>query len=316
MAAQRRIGVIGLGIMGRRMLERITRHDRFTPVALWDPSEAACAAAARIAPDARVAGGAEGVIEAADAVYLACPPSPRRAYALAAAEAGRAVFLEKPLGVELAASRDLVARLAASGVPAAVNFVQATGAALARIREDEGAGAAGADMVVTYSAWPRAWQKEADWLRFAAEGGATREVLSHFLFFAARVAGPLRLVWSRPEYPADPALCETHLAALLETAAGAPVSVLLSIGGAQPDRQELTIKGAARSWRVSEFYNLSVSDGGPFAPVAPPEGDPRAISLGGQLDALDRAMAGLPHDLATPEEALHVQELVEAMLAR
>ena len=35
----------------------------------------------------------------ADIVYLACPPVPRKAYALAAAGQGKAVFLEKPLGI-------------------------------------------------------------------------------------------------------------------------------------------------------------------------------------------------------------------------
>jgi parallel beta-helix repeat protein len=38
------------------------------------------------------------------------------------------------------------------------------------------------------------WQVEADWLRFAAEGGYTREVISHFLFLSQRVLGPLELV--------------------------------------------------------------------------------------------------------------------------
>lgn len=311
------VGLIGLGIMGRRMLEHMILHPQFAPTIAWDPSPDACDHAKSVMPDLQVMGGPEAVIAGSDVVYLACPPVPRKAYALAAADAGKTVFLEKPLGIDGAESRALVEHLERAAVPAAVNFTQAGGAALATVTGDTEMGTPeGIDIVVTYPRWPRDWQVEADWLRFADEGGFTREVISHFLFFSARVLGPLRLVWSRPTYPSDPSLCETNIAARLENAEGAPVSVFGSVGGAQPDRQELTIKGSSRSYRVAEFHLLSVSDGGPFTAASPPPADPRAVSLKAQLDELHKAIVGDAHKLATPREALHVQELIEAMLVR
>ena len=317
MTASHRVTIIGLGIMGRRMLEHMQLHDRFEVVALWDPSEDACTTAVQLAPGATVAGSAEEAIDAGDVVYLACPPVPRKAYALFAAAAGKALFLEKPLGVDVNESRDLAERLDASGVATAVNFTQAGGAALSTIVGDPNMqAAAGVDIVVTYPRWPRDWQVDADWLRFAEEGGYTREVISHFLFFSSRVLGPLRLIWSQPTYPADPSLCETHIAARLENADGVPVSVFGSVGGEQPDRQEMTIKGTQRSYRVEEFHLLSISEGKSFEAVYPPPTDPRAVSLKAQLDELDKAIRRDAHKLATVREALHVQELIEAMLAR
>jgi predicted dehydrogenase len=310
--------IIGLGIMGRRMLEHMLRHPGYAPAAIWDPNPEACREAQAMAPGARIASSAEDAIAGVDLVYLACPPGPRKAYALAAAAAGKAVFLEKPLGVDIAQSEDLVAGLAAHGVPAAVNFTQAAGAALTDVAEAARNGALGevmgADIVVTYPAWPRAWQKAADWLRFRDEGGMTREVISHFLFFSERILGPLSVVWAHPSYPADATLCETHMLARLETADGRPVTVMASVGGAQPDRQELTVKGAAASRRITDFYVDAVSDGGPFTQIAAPPDDPRATSLKAQLDDLLLCMAGRPNRLATPAEALRVQKLVEAML--
>lgn len=317
MTTQHKVGIIGLGIMGQRMLEHMVRHDRFDPVALWDPSAVACAQAGQIAPGARIAASAEEVIAASDLVYLACPPIPRKAYALAAAGAGKGVFLEKPLGIDVTESRDLAEQLDAAGVPATVNFTQAGGQALATVTGDAAMGdPAGIDIIVTYPRWPRGWQVEADWLRFAAEGGFTREVISHFLFFSGRVLGQLKLVWSRADYPPDPALCETHIAARLENADGVPVSIFASVGGEQPDRQEMTIKGTKRSYRVAEFHLLSVSEGDAFDEVYPPPADPRAVSLKAQLDEMDKAMTGAPHRLATVREALDVQILIEAMLER
>jgi hypothetical protein len=43
--------------------------------------------------------------------------------------------------------------------------------------------------------------------------------------------------------------------------------------------------------------------------------DPRRSALQRQLTEVGRWLAGQPHKLATAEEALAVQELVEAMLA-
>jgi predicted dehydrogenase len=311
--------IIGLGIMGRRMLEHMLKHPAYEPAFLWDPNPANMALARDLAPGAVLASSAEAAIAGSDLIYLACPPVPRRDYALMAAAQGKALFLEKPLGVDIAASADLVARIAASGVPAAVNFTQAAGAALTDVAADAHAGGMGAlagiDIVVTYNAWPRAWQVGADWLRYRDEGGMTREVISHFLFFSERVLGPLSLVWARPSYPADPKLCETHLLARLETAEGVPVSVLASVGGAQPDRQEVTVKGASRSHRIADFYAVSTSDGGAFQRMTPEGIDPRATSLKAQLDDLEAMIAGRPHRLATLDEALRVQRLIEAMLA-
>lgn len=311
--------VIGLGIMGRRMLENMAPHPGYTPVTLWDPDDAACAAAAQITPEARVTETVEEAIAAADLVYLACPPAPRKAYALAAAAAGKAVFLEKPLGVDVAESEALVAGLQEARVPAAVNFTQAAGAALTNVSHAAKAGEMGdllgIDIVVTYAHWPRAWQTAADWLRFRAEGGMTREVLSHFLFFSERILGPLSVQWAHPSYPSDPTLCETHLLARLETADGTPVSIFASTGGSQPDRQEVTVKGSRASRRITDFHVDAVSTGGPFTEVAERPNDPRAVGLKAQLDDLLLCLAGRQHRLATLEEALRVQKLVETMLA-
>ena len=246
--------IIGLGIMGQRMLEQMILHPEFAVDTIWDPDSAACQSAQKLAPDALIASNAEAAFSNVDLLYLACPPAPRKAYALAASAQGKAVFLEKPLGVDVAESRILVRELTAAGVPSAVNFTQAAGRALTDVSAGSKVGALGdligVDIIVTYPHWPRAWQQTADWLRFRDEGGMTREVISHFIFLSERILGPLELVWAQPEYPAQGDLCETHVAARLENGAGLPVTIMGSVGGVQPDRQEITIKGSKTSRRI------------------------------------------------------------------
>ena len=319
-----RMAVIGLGIMGRRMLDNLLVHPSFEVSGVWDPSAHAVAQTRALWPQLPVADSARAAMQGADAVYLACPPGPRRAYALAAAQSGLGVFMEKPLGTDNAASRDLVERLRACRLPGVVNFTQATSRGFEELRRAIDAGEAGEllgiDIVVQYPAWPRAWQVEADWLRLRDEGGYTREVISHFVFLAGRFLGPLALRMAAPRYPSGPgasALCELDLLARLETADGRPVTILATTGGRQPDRQEVTVRGTRLNHQFREFYQLWRSDGGPWTEALDwsTGEDPRRSALQRQLTHADRWLRGQPHALATAEEALAVQELVEGMLA-
>lgn len=312
------VAVIGLGIMGRRMLEALSSHDKFYASHIWDPNADAVAKARQIAPDAVVPDMAELAIESAEVTYLACPPDPRRLYVMMAADCAKPIFLEKPLGINLAASRAMVTHLEKAQVPAAVNFVQATGEPLAvvqaALQSGEMGELIGIDIEVSYAQWPRIWQQEADWLRFKAEGGMTREVISHFVFFAERLLGPTMLKWSHPAYPNE-YLCETNLAAHLSNSEHLPLNVFANVGGAQPDKQRVFIKGSKKSFKVEQFSELWVSEGDAFKQIIRPSENARIDGLHVQLDHFDKCMRGEPHQLATIQEALSVQEKIEGMLA-
>jgi predicted dehydrogenase len=314
-----KIAIIGLGIMGRRMLENALQHPAFEVCGAWDPSPTSVAKTREMAPGVHIAAHAQAAMAGADVVYLACPPGPRKTYALQAAAAGQGVFMEKPLGTDNAQSRDLVAQLRQARFPGVVNFTQAASRGFEELNRAIAAGETGEllgiDIVVQYPAWPRAWQKDADWLRLRDEGGYTREVISHFLFLAGRFLGPLNLQHASPRYPQDPTLCELDMLARLITADGRPVTVMATTGGQQPDRQEVTVRGSRMNHQFREFYQLWRSDGGPWVEAVDwRTEDPRSSALQRQLSEVDLWLRGKPHKLATAEEALVVQELVEAML--
>ena len=314
------MAIIGLGIMGRRMLENALQHPAFEISGVWDPSASSVASTLAVMPHAPVAASAQAAMAGADVVYLACPPGPRKTYALQAAAAGQGVFMEKPLGTDNAQSRDLLAQLRQARLPGVVNFTQAASRGFEELHRAIDAGETGdilgIDIVVNYPAWPRAWQKDADWLRLRHEGGYTREVISHFLFLAGRFMGPLTLQQAWPRYPQDPTLCELDMLARLTTADGRPVTVMATTGGQQPDRQEVTVRGSRMNHQFREFYQLWRSDGGPWKEALDwSTEDPRTSALQRQLSEVDAWLKGQAHKLATAEEALAVQELVEAMLA-
>ena len=315
-----KVAIIGLGIMGRRMLQHMRIHEKFEPNYLWDPDKNACEKAIEVDTESKIMDSPEEAINAADLVYLACPPKVREAYAIDAAQKGKALFLEKPLGIDVAHSKNFIERLKNFNVPLAVNFTQAAGLALNELLHAKSNGELGemigVDIIVTYPKWPREWQKEADWLRFKAEGGMTREVISHFLFFSERVLGQLELKWAKVVYPKDDLLCETDVLARLETQDGKCVNILASVGGVQPDRQEMTIRGTKTSRRVSEFYKDFESNGGEFLSLRNEPKDPRAVSLKAQLDHLFLNYKRMPNQLASLDEAYRVQTLIEAILKK
>ena len=314
------VAIIGLGIMGTRMMKHMRLHKKFSPDYLWDPSPIACENAIKLDCKSKIMKSANEAIEKADLVYLACPPTVREIYAIKTVEMGKALFLEKPFGINIQESRNFIKKLQNYDVPMAVNFTQAAGVALADLLVSKNSGEMGdmlgVDIIVTYSSWPREWQKEADWLRFKKEGGMTREVISHFIFFTERVLGPLKLIWANTSYPIDQELCETSVFAKLENEDGLPVNIFASVGGKQPDRQEFIVKGSQKSRKVSEFYKDSVSTGDNFIPLREEPKDPRAVSLKAQLDNLVLNIKNKPNSLATIYEAFRVQKLVEEILSK
>ncbi len=122
------------------------------------------------------------------------------------------------------------------------------------------------------------------------------------------------LKWTQPTYPNE-YLCETNLAAHLSNKDQLPLNVFANVGGAQPDKQRVFIKGSKKSFKVEQFSQLWVSEGDEFKQIVDPSDNARIDSLHVQLDHFDKCMRGEPHQLATIQEALSVQEKIEGMLA-
>ena len=293
---------------------------RFSAVSAWDPDAGARDHTHHLYPQIRIADSAEDAISGQDSevVYIACPPVWHKEYAVAAMEAGKAVYCEKPLGIDLAQSRDLVERARDAGIVNIVNFSLASAAAVTEMEKLLRAGAlgdlAGVDVRVHFSQWPREWQMDAaDWLSYREQGGFTREVLSHWVYLTERLFGRAELVSAAARYPGDK-LSETHVIAELQ-AGPLPVSIAGSVGGAGPDLVEYTVWGSRQSCRIVDWNRLFTSDGGQWQAQLSHIDDPRQLGYQLQLDNAAAAIAGGDHSMPDFADALSVQTLIENMLA-
>lgn len=321
MTAPHKVVIIGLGVIGQRMLTNMPNQGRLEIIGGWDLDPQACAAAKDKFPWLTIADSAAALIDnpETDVVYIGVPPLAHREYALAAIAAGKAVFCEKPLGVDVAESRELTGRMEASGLKQAVNFVfgAARGAAMLKAAVDAGEAGdvAGVDIRLHFANWPRGWQENAAWLGLREQGGFVREVLSHYLFLTEKLFGASELVSASIAYPAAPeGASESHVLAQLDCG-GTPVTFAGTVGGIGPDLVEYSVWGSKKSYRLVDWYRLLSSDGGDWRDeIAGVDSLPLdAYML--QLNNLAAMLDGKPHTLPDFRAALSVQERIEEILA-
>lgn len=315
------VAIVGLGIMGLRMVERIAAHPGFHVASLHDPDPAAVARARAAVPNAPAFDTAEAAMDApgVGCVYVASPPASHVRHGLAALDRGKPLFCEKPLAADLAAGGALAERAARPGARAAVNFSLAASPAFRALEEEIRHGAVGAptalNLVVRFAAWPRPWQKAAaSWLDGRAEGGFVREVVSHFLFAALRVGGPLAVGYAHVDHPWGGA-SERRVAARL-TAGALPFAIDGAVDGPDDDRNLFTVEGTAGAVRIRDWALADRrGDGGWETLALGSVEEVRWRAAQGQLDELHAMVEGRPNRLATIAEAFAVQAAAEAILA-
>lgn len=321
------IGVVGLGVMGHRMLERLQSHPRLRATMVWDANPDSCARALQLHPDLRTADTVEHLIATPGlhGLYIATPPAAHMRLSALGFDAGLAVLCEKPLTVDFEAARRLVRRIGDDKLRAAVNFSLASSHGLACLQHNFGAGSPRpmgtlreVRIDLAFSAWPRPWQMAAGpWLSERAEGGFSREVLSHFIFVLQRVLGPAAVWSSKPTYPPDGHGAETALEAQLRVD-DVPVRVTGRVDAtvAVADRNRMVWSAQWGVLSLRDWYGVTGQRKGGAEEAL---GEPDVLRARSDADQLDHWVAmieGRDNLLPGFDEALAVQQTIESMLGR
>lgn len=316
------IGMIGLGVMGTRMMAQIADHPELAVTVAWDPSADAVGKAHEAYPSIKITDSAEAVVRdsGVTCVYIVSPPATHLEYAHLAFDHAKAVLCEKPLALDAAAARATVERVERDGLAAAINFPFSSSpmlkAAKAELEAEALGPLEGLEIVLAYDQWPERWQVAARWLGLRAEGGFVREVVTHMAFLTRRLLGPLEVQAARIDYPGDGIGAETGIEARL-SAGGLPVTVHGRVDPAATETMHWTLTGRDGALRVHDWYSLSRRESeGDWEAVDLGPGSPRARAYRAQLDSLSEMLAGRPHPIATFREGLEVQLCVEELIRR
>ena len=314
-----RVGVIGLGSIGLRMLAAFEDHPDFVGILAWDPSPGAVEAARAAFPNLRIAESAGEVTATLglDLIYVACPPDHHATYALAARSAGKAVLCEKPLGIDMAGSEALVSAMA-TGPAHSVNFLLAASRPASTLNNLVADGELGCIHHVEVRMHLRNWSENryltAPWLANSRTGGFLREVGSHYIYFARHMLGDLTLHSAHVEGRDD--ISAEHFAHILLYAGDIPVTMIGSTLNGKPDANLCIVHGDRATYCIRDFHWLDVASASGWLPAYPaPEMPERETHLR-QLDNVKRLLEGDEKAVASFSDALAVQGLVEAMLAR
>lgn len=118
-----RVGFLGAGFIAEYHVAGLRAAEADVDIAaVWDPVGSRAGGFAQ-RHGAAVADGEAALIDAVDAVYVCTPTAEHPRLVRRVADAGRAVFCEKPLGVGLAEARDVVAAVNDTGVINQVGLV-------------------------------------------------------------------------------------------------------------------------------------------------------------------------------------------------
>src|SRR6266446_5307641 len=133
-----------------------------------------------------------------DAVYIATPPSSHKEYTLMTAAAGKPVYVEKPMALNFAECKDMIAACAHSGVPLFVAYYRRALPRFLKIKELLDSGAIGNLRFVNITFYQPMAPEDLDsgkqsWRVDPAVGGGGRfvDLASHMLDFLDYALGPI-----------------------------------------------------------------------------------------------------------------------------
>lgn len=146
---------------------------------------------------------AQALIDAQDvnAIYVATPPSSHNAYTLMAARAGKPIYVEKPMAMNLGECQDMIAACDTAGVPLFVAYYRRALPRFLKIKELVDGGAIGDVRFVSVTLYQPVQPQQLDannlpWrvLPDIAGGGIFVDLAAHQLDFLDYLLGPIASV--------------------------------------------------------------------------------------------------------------------------
>lgn len=225
-----RIGLVGLGFGSRLMLPFLGADPRARVVAAADPRHAA-----RTAFEEDVGGttyeGAEALLAASDVdiVYIATPTHLHVEHALAAAENGKHILIEKPLAPTVRDAQRIEAAVRDAGVHLVCGHTHAFDGAVTAMRDLVASGELGRlRSILTWNSNDYLVRPRAAWdLRTELGGGVVFNQAPHQIEIVRTISGmPLRSVRGRVDRGDARRPTEGGYTAYLELADGTPVTAI------------------------------------------------------------------------------------------
>ncbi|SOB91951.1 predicted dehydrogenase [Ureibacillus xyleni] len=221
------IGIIGIGIVGERLLQAFKDHPRTEVVGIFDANEK------RLVEVGENYGieifyDSIQLIESrkVDCIYLAVPPKFHYSLAKEIIKRGKHIICEKPLANSLLEAEEMLALAEQENIMHAMNFPTVYRPSFLTLQNHVKKGFLGEltriEVQCYFPEWPRSWQNN-NWIKSREQGGFIREVFPHYIEMIQRLFGDIENVCSYIEYPSNEDQCEKSTVAIATLIDGTPI---------------------------------------------------------------------------------------------
>lgn len=309
-----KVGVIGLGAIGERLIQSFVQHSSTEVVAVCDQLHERTVAVAEKLGGIQAYTNHQQMLDEVelDLVYIAVPPKFHHAIAVDVMNKGIHLLCEKPLANSVEEALDMKNRAAEAGIIHAMNFPlnysQAANTFATLIKENYVGKLRRLELTMHFPQWPRFWQQN-DWVASREQGGFVLEVGVHFIQQAQRNFGSISYQNGQLEFPEDVTKSEIGVVANLVLEDGTPflVNGLSDIAG--DERIAFTAYGTDGTLSL---VNWGVLEGGKVGePIAKIE--PHELESSTLIDNLVRALNGEEAHLYDFNAGYEAQVLLEKL---
>lgn len=309
-----KVGVIGLGAIGERVLNRFIQHPLTEVAAVCDVSEDRLQAVKQKYDLTTYTNYKEMLQDdTISLVYLAVPPKFHYRIALDVINSKKHFLCEKPLANSIDEAYKMAKTAEEASIVNAVNFPMVYSNVFQTFKEKIQSGEIGTvkrvEVQMHFTTWPRSWQQN-DWIASREQGGYIREVGPHYIQMVQDVFGGLKNVQSFIDYPKDLALCENGFVARMELENGTTVlfNGLSNIG--QKEHISFKVYGDKGTVEITNWSVLSTSEGDQ-PPVTLPLQREDKFDL---VEELVKAINGEEALLVSFRKGYEVQRVLESLL--
>lgn len=311
---QVRVGVIGLGAIGERLIQGFNANKHTTVTAVVDKEKE------RAVEMAEKLGGINWydnhkdmlANEELDLVYVAVPPKYHHAVTMDVIDKGVHILCEKPLANSVEEAKEMLEKAEQAGIIHAMNFPLNYSTSVNSfdrlIKEGYIGKLRKLELSMNFPNWPRLWQQN-DWVAGREQGGFVLEVGVHFIQLTQRIFGSITYQNSTLELPEDETKCETGVIASLEIENGTPflINGISQIAGAE--RIAYTAYGTDGTLSLIDWGKL---EGGKLGEeIQPIEIETtETVTL---IDNLVAAIAGKENRLFTFKNGYEAQVILEKL---
>jgi predicted dehydrogenase len=262
-----RIGVIGLGVVGQRLIKGFNENPNTVIGAVCDRNEELARNTAMECGDIPFFTNYQTLIEkeSIDLVYVAVPPAYHYEVAMAALKNKKHVLCEKPLANSLEEAEEMWRTAEEKGVVHAIHFPVPYSSAVTTIKkllqEDAIGELRRISLHMHFDVWPRPWQ-QTPWIGTREQGGFIREILPHYVQLIHHFFGNVEISHSQVEYPSNAEESEIGLMALMSLENGVKLLIDGLVGQAEREKIQFIIHGTKQSIVLEDWRKILLAKRG------------------------------------------------------